>query len=79
MVSPHLSLALQWLGLLNTLNYTGMASVMSPNFVNMERPVTLGFPPVGKQAYIDRLAASPIGYFNVSSGINHLRVVPYIV
>ncbi|KAF8236936.1 hypothetical protein L208DRAFT_575967 [Tricholoma matsutake] len=37
MVSAHLSLALQWIGLLNTLNYTGMASVMSPNFAYLDR------------------------------------------
>jgi len=66
MVSAHLGLALQWIGLLNTLNYTGMASVMSPNFVSLERPVTLGYPPVGKQAYIDRLKTVPISYFNIS-------------
>lgn len=66
MVSAHLSLALQWIGLLNTLNYTGMASVMSPNFVSLERPVTMGIGPVGKQAYLDRLANAPIGYFNIS-------------
>ena len=66
MVSAHLSLALHWIGLLNTLDYAGMASVMSANFVSIERPVTLGFPPVGKQAYIDRLKGEPISYFNVS-------------
>jgi hypothetical protein len=66
MVSAHLGLALQWIGLLNTLNYTGMAEVMSPNFFSLERPVTLGFAPVGKQAYIDRLIKVPIRYFNVS-------------
>jgi hypothetical protein len=64
--SAHLKLAFKWIALLNTLDYAGMASVMSANFTNRERPTSMGFPPVGKQEYIDRLKASPIGYFNVS-------------
>ena len=67
MVSAHLSLALQWIGLLNTLNYTGMAAVMSPNFVGHSRPASLGIPPaMGIDAYINRLKVAPISYFNVS-------------
>jgi len=64
--SAHLKLAFKWIALLNTLDYAGMASVMSANFTNRERPTSMGFPPVGKQEYIDRLKASPIGYFNIS-------------
>jgi hypothetical protein len=70
MVSAHLSLALHWIGLLNTLNYTGMAEVMSPNFLSTERPATLGIPVVGKQEYIDRLSNISIRYFNVSSVVS---------
>jgi hypothetical protein len=64
--SAHLKLAFKWIALLNTLDFAGMASVMSENFTNQQRPTSMGFPSVGKQEYIDRLAAAPIRYFNVS-------------
>jgi len=68
-VSKHLKLAVTWIKLLNTLDYDGMASVMSENFISVLKPLSMGFPPVGKQEYIDRLASAPIGYFNVNSSL----------
>jgi hypothetical protein len=65
-VSAHLQLAFKWIGLLNTLDYAGMTSVMSDNFLSRERPTSMGFPPRNKQQYIEALSGVPMKYFNVS-------------
>jgi hypothetical protein len=66
MVSAHLQLAFLWLHLINTRNGTGMAEVMTDDFVGTARPRTMGFEPsVGKEAYISRFLSAPIPNFNV--------------
>jgi hypothetical protein len=67
-VSAHLKLALAWIGFLNTKDPKGMDSILSDNFQWVGRPVTLGFPPMGKQAYISALGTAPFKYFNASPG-----------
>jgi hypothetical protein len=67
-VSKHLKLALLWIGLLDTKNFDGMASVLSDNFLWTGRPKTLGIPQLDKQGYISAFRAAPFQYFNVSPG-----------